>query len=72
MDCHTQRLKLRRFLIPFKINILGYLNFNSKNIRLGDKSMKYDNFLLNISQAVILKTQKVQYHPHFSNSDAFY
>ena len=28
------------FVLPFKVNIFAYLNFNGKNIRLGDKSLK--------------------------------
>ena len=57
MDCHAQFLELWRFLLPFKVNILGYLNFNSKNIRLGVKSLKYKHFLINSIQAVTQKTQ---------------
>ena len=57
MDCHAQFLELWRFLLPFKVNILGYLNFNSKNIRLGVKSLKYNHFLINSIQAVTQKTQ---------------
>ena len=57
MDCHAQFLELWRFLLPLKVNILGYLNFNSKNIRLGVKSLKYNQFLINSIQAVTQKTQ---------------
>ena len=57
MDCHAQFLELWRFLLPFKVNILGYLNFSSKNIRLGVKSLKYNHFLINSIQAVTQKTQ---------------
>ena len=33
MECNAQPLELRHFSINFKIYILGYLKFNSKNIR---------------------------------------
>ena len=57
MDCHSQHLELWQFLLPFKIYKSDYLKFNSKNIRVVVKSFKYNNFLLNSIQGVILKTQ---------------
>ena len=57
MDCHAQCLELWRFLLPFKVNILDYLNFNSKNFRLEVKFSKCNHFLLNSIQEVIQKTQ---------------
>ena len=65
MDCHAQCFELWRFLLPFKFNILDYLNFNSKNIRLGVKSLKYNHFLLNGNQEVIQKLCKVHCLAHF-------
>ena len=50
MDFHTQRLKLWRFLLPFKVYYLNYLKFNSRKIRVVVKSLKCNNFLLNSIQ----------------------
>ena len=52
-------------LLTFKVNILDYLNFNSKNIWLGVKSLKCNLFLLNSIQAVIQKLSKIHCHTRF-------
>ena len=65
MDCYVQCLKLWRFLLHFKVSILGYLNFDINYIRLGIKPLKYENFLLESSQAEYQKIRKVHCHPYF-------
>ena len=49
---HAQYLGLQQFLLDFEVNLLRHLNFNSKYVQVGVKSLIWKNFPLNSIQAI--------------------